>query len=92
MSCPSNRKAVAILFCISLMLCMMNIFPNKASMNENVKAEQMGILNYEAYALLREPAEEPMDPAQISQAGIDMTKGIQQKADPVQFGLPKARI
>ncbi|MEK3905400.1 LTA synthase family protein [Paenibacillus sp. FSL R7-0179] len=91
MSRPSNRKAVAILFCISLMLCMMNIFPNKASMNENVKAEQMGILNYEAYALLREPAEEPMDPAQISQAGIDVTKGIQPVAQPVMFGAAKGK-
>lgn len=91
MSRRSNRKAVAALFCISLVMCMMNIFPNKASMNENVKAEQMGILNYEAYALLGEPEEEQIDPAEISQAGIDKTKGIQTLANPVLYGAAKGK-
>ncbi|KHL96871.1 sulfatase [Paenibacillus sp. IHB B 3415] len=91
MSRPSNRKAVAALFCISLVMCMMNIFPNKASMNENVKAEQMGILNYEAYALLGEPEEEQIDQAEISQAGIDKTKGIQTLANPVLYGAAKGK-
>ncbi|MEK3684360.1 LTA synthase family protein [Paenibacillus sp. FSL R10-2736] len=91
MSRPSNRKAVAALFCVSLVMCMMNIFPNKASMNENVKAEQMGILNYEAYALLGEPEEEQIDQAEISQAGIDKTKGIQTLANPVMYGAAKGK-
>ncbi|AIQ30640.1 MULTISPECIES: LTA synthase family protein [Paenibacillus] len=91
MSRPSNRKAVAALFCVSLVMCMMNIFPNKASMNENVKAEQMGILNYEAYALLGEPEEEPINQAEISQAGIDKTKGIQTLANPVMYGAAKGK-
>ncbi|QUL52738.1 LTA synthase family protein [Paenibacillus tritici] len=92
MSRRSNRKALAVLFCISLVMCMMNIFPNKASMNENVKAEQMGILNYEAYAaLLGQPEEEPMDRAEISQASIDRTKGIQPAHDPVLFGAAKGK-
>lgn len=91
MSRPSNRKVVAVLFCISLVICMMNIFPNKASMNENVKAEQMGILNYEAYALLGEPEEEHIDPAAISQAGIDKIKGIQNTSAPVLYGAAKGK-
>lgn len=91
MSRRSNRKAVAVLFCVSLVMCMMNIFPNKASMNENVKAEQMGILNYEAYALLGEPEEEKIDPAEISQAGIDRTKGIQTIANPLMYGAAKGK-
>lgn len=91
MSRPSNRKAVAALFCVSLVMCLMNIFPNKASMNENVKAEQMGILNYEAYALLGEPEEEQIDQAEISQAGIDKTKGIQSLANPVLYGAAKGK-
>lgn len=91
MSRRSNRKGVAILFCVSLVMCMLNIFPNKASMNENVKAEQMGILNYEAYALLGEPKEEKIDPTEISQAAIDMTKGIKTKANPVLYGAAKGK-
>lgn len=91
MSRRSNRKAVAVLFCISLVMCMLNIFPNKASMNENVKAEQMGILNYEAYALLDTSEEEPIDRSEISQPGIDKTKGIQPVAQPVMFGAAKGK-
>ncbi|WP_054941174.1 LTA synthase family protein [Paenibacillus ihuae] len=83
MSRQSNRKVVAVLFCISLVICMMNIFPNKASMNETVQAEQMGILNYEAYALLADQEEEVIDSAQITQSVIDQTKGIQAQTNPI---------
>ncbi|CAH1055006.1 LTA synthase family protein [Paenibacillus pseudetheri] len=91
MSRKSNRKAVAILFCISIVICAMNIFPNRASMNETVKAEQMGILNYEAYSLLANQEEEQIDVAKITQAAINETKGIQATSNPVQFGAAKGK-
>ncbi|MRN57267.1 sulfatase-like hydrolase/transferase [Paenibacillus sp. LC-T2] len=91
MSGPSNRKVVAALFCISLALCMMNIFPNQASMNENVQAEQMGILNYEAYALLADQEEEQIEFSQITQPLIDQTKGIQAQSNPDLFGAAKGK-
>ncbi|QSF43020.1 LTA synthase family protein [Paenibacillus tianjinensis] len=91
MSRQSNRKVVAVLFCISLVICMMNIFPNKASMNETVQAEQMGILNYEAYALLADQEEEVIDSAQITQSVIDQTKGIQAQNSPILFGAAKGK-
>ncbi|OKP83685.1 sulfatase [Paenibacillus helianthi] len=91
MSRQSNRKAVAALFCISFAICMMNIFPNQASMNENVQAEQMGILNYEAYALLAEHKEEQIELSKITQSAIDETKGIQAPAHPVMFGAAKGK-
>ncbi|WNS44663.1 LTA synthase family protein [Paenibacillus sp. MMS20-IR301] len=87
----SNRKAVAVLFCISLVICMMNIFPNQASMNENVKAEQMGILNYEAYNLIAEEEEEPMDSAEITQSAIDEIKGIHSQTAPLLYGAARGK-
>ncbi|MDQ0192807.1 phosphoglycerol transferase MdoB-like AlkP superfamily enzyme [Paenibacillus wynnii] len=91
MSRPSNRRVVAALFCISLAICMMNIFPNQASMNENVQAEQMGILNYEAYALLADEEEEQIEFSQITQSVIDQTKGIQTQSKPLLYGAAKGK-
>ncbi|WP_042201319.1 LTA synthase family protein [Paenibacillus camerounensis] len=91
MSRRSNRKVVAVLFCISLVICMMNIFPNKASMNETVQAEQMGILNYEAYALLADDKEELIDSSVITQSVIDQTKGITVRSEPILNGAAKGK-
>ncbi|MCL6603174.1 MAG: LTA synthase family protein [Paenibacillus sp.] len=91
MSRPSNRKVVAPLFCISLAICMMNIFPNQASMNETVQAEQMGILNYEAFALLADQEEEQIELSKITQSVIDQTKGIQSQSNPILFGSAKEK-
>ncbi|ASA22421.1 LTA synthase family protein [Paenibacillus donghaensis] len=91
MSRPGNRKLVASLFCISLVICMMNIFPNQASMNETIQAEQMGILNYEAYALLADQEEEQIEFSEITQSVIDQTKGIQSQPEPALFGAAKGK-
>lgn len=91
MSRKSNRKVVAALFCISVMICSLNIFPNRASMNETVKAEQMGILNYEAYALLADQEEEHIEASEITQRVIDQTKGIQPSDQPNLYGAAKGK-
>ncbi|MEK4511389.1 LTA synthase family protein [Paenibacillus sp. FSL K6-2524] len=91
MSRQTNRKVVASLFCISVVICSLNIFPNRASMNETVKAEQMGILNYEAYALIADQEEEPIDVAEITQAVIDQTKGIEPSDQPNLYGAAKGK-
>ncbi|MGF7048081.1 phosphoglycerol transferase MdoB-like AlkP superfamily enzyme [Paenibacillus sp. DS2015] len=91
MSLKANRKAVTALFCISIVLCSFNIFPNRASMNETIKAEQMGILNYEAYSLLAGQAEEPINAYEITQVAIDETKGIQASVNPVLLGSAKGK-
>ncbi|WP_410768566.1 LTA synthase family protein [Fontibacillus sp. BL9] len=91
MSRQSNRKTVAALFCLSIVICSLNIFPNRASMNETVKAEQMGILNYEAYSLLADQEEEPIDSSEITQKAIDETKGVHSPVQPVMFGAAKGK-
>lgn len=91
MSRRSNRKVVAALFCVSFAICVMNIFPNQASMNETIQAEQMGILNYEAYALLAEREEELIELSKINQSVIDQTKGIEAQSNPLLFGAAKGK-
>lgn len=77
-----SKRLVLALFTISIALCLFNILPNRASMNEIVKAEQMGILNYEAYTIFSSKKVAYVDPNEITQAKIDATKKIQQPAAP----------
>lgn len=78
-----NKRLVVALFSISIALCLFNILPNRASMNEIVKAEQMGILNYEAYMIFSNKDVELLDPNHITQAKIDTVKKVEQPAAPV---------
>ncbi len=91
MSRQANRKVVGTLFCISIVLCTLNIFPNRASMNETVKAEQMGILNYEAYSMISHHEDEPIVASEITQTAINETKGIQATFNPILFGAAKGK-
>ncbi|AOZ91154.1 LTA synthase family protein [Paenibacillus crassostreae] len=91
MARKTNRKTITAVFCISVMLCSLNILPNRASMNETVKAEQMGILNYEAYSLIADKEEEPIDAYEITQEIINDTKGIQASVNPVLSGAAKGK-
>jgi len=77
-----SKRLVLALFSISIALCLFNILPNRASMNEIVKAEQMGILNYEAYTIFSNKKVDYLDPNQITQAKINTTKKIQEPAAP----------
>ena len=79
---PLSRVTVSTVFIASLALCLFNILPNRASMNEIVKAEDMGILNYEVYTLFADK-ELPLVPMnEITQATIDKEKGIQEPSTP----------
>lgn len=80
-----SKRLVFALFTVSIALCLFNILPNRASMNEIVKAEQMGILNYEAYMIFSNKTIDFVDPDHITQAKIDETKKIEQPAAPVLF-------
>lgn len=77
-----NKRLVVSLLTVSIAICLFNILPNRASMNEIVKAEQMGILNYEAYMIFSKKEVDYVDPNQITQAKIDSVKKIEQPAAP----------
>jgi len=88
---PASRKIALSLLSVSLILCLFNVLPNRASMNEIVKAEQMGILNYEAYMVLSNKTKELVDPKEITQAKIDSLKGITPVEEPFLFGTAKGK-
>lgn len=73
---PANKKIVACLFCISLLLTSLNIYTNRGSFNEVVKAEQMGIFNYEAYTLFNQKKAELIPFEDITQERINELKGL----------------
>lgn len=82
---------VAGIFALSLTLCVFNIWPNRASMNEIKKAQQMGILNYETYAIFSNKKEELVDKNAITQSKIDQLKGIKPVQNPEYFGAAKGK-
>jgi lipoteichoic acid synthase len=86
-----KRKVVALLFGVSVFLCFFNILPNRASMNDIVKAEQMGILNYEAYTLFARDKSELTPLNQITQASINELKDIDNPSSPVLTGAAKGK-
>nr|WP_251670644.1 LTA synthase family protein [Paenibacillus camelliae] len=83
---PSSRKVALAVLTVSLIVCLFNIVPNRASMNEIVKAEQMGILNYEAYMIFSSKETEYVEPNEISQQKINDIKKIIPVEQPFQFG------
>ncbi|MFD1953330.1 LTA synthase family protein [Paenibacillus thailandensis] len=86
-----RRSVVAALFGISIALCLFNILPNRGSMNEIVKAEQMGILNYEAYTIFKNKDEDLVSSSEITQQKINELKNVQPVESPKLFGAAKGK-
>ena len=88
-----NRPFLFSILSVSVALCLFNIWPNHASMNENKKAESMGILNYELYTLFADSTENEVmiDSSQINQQTINDTKGITEPVAPQYFGTDKGK-
>ncbi|WP_108995207.1 LTA synthase family protein [Paenibacillus agaridevorans] len=91
LSARTSRKTVAAVFTISLFACLFNILPHTESINETVQAEQMGILNYEAFSLLDNDEETPVEKELITQSSIYDLKGITESESPVLFGSAKGK-
>ncbi|MBB6735021.1 LTA synthase family protein [Cohnella zeiphila] len=89
----ANRRMLLGGFVLSLVLCIFNIWPNHASMNENKKAEGMGILNYEVYTIFADSTqqEDLIDKKDITQPAIDQLKGISEPSAPAYFGADKGK-
>jgi len=88
---PSSRKVALALLTVSLIVCLFNIVPNRASMNEIVKAEQMGILNYEAYMIFSNKDQEYVEPEKITQANINKLKNVQPVEQPQLHGSAQGK-
>ncbi|QGQ97900.1 LTA synthase family protein [Paenibacillus psychroresistens] len=86
-----KRRVIAILFGLSALICFFNVLPNRASMNDVVKAEQMGIMNYEIYTLLDREKTELIPFDQITQASIDALKGVTKPSTSIMTGAAKGK-
>ncbi|WP_425495249.1 LTA synthase family protein [Paenibacillus tengchongensis] len=80
-----------VMFAVSLALCLFNILPNKASMNEIKKAQEMGILNYEAYTIFAQDKPEQVDASEITQEVINDLKGTDPDAVSPYAGAAKGK-
>ncbi|MFC5470110.1 LTA synthase family protein [Cohnella suwonensis] len=90
---PISRTALSVMFAVSIALCFFSIWPNRASMNENKQAEEMGILNYEIYTIFADSTEDEAwtEFEDIDQTTIDGLKGVQPVANPQYFGAAKGK-
>lgn len=88
-----NRTALLGIISVSLAICVFNIWPNHASMNENKKAERMGILNYEVYTIFADTTEkkEMIDSEEITQQSVDATKGITEQVSPKYWAAAQGK-
>lgn len=86
-----SRKVYTGVFAASFALCLFNIVPHHASMNEIKQAEEMGILNYEAYTLLSKDEVEPVETSEITQAKINALKGHAEPAVPRLSGAAQGK-
>lgn len=78
---------------LMLAACVFSILPNKASMNEILQAQNMGILNYEVYAAFASSKDASVDVSNVTQADIDKLKGVQAPATgtPAYWGAAKGK-
>ncbi|MFC4103360.1 LTA synthase family protein [Paenibacillus xanthanilyticus] len=90
---PVAKPVLGVMFVLSVVLCIFNVWPNRASMNENKQAEEMGILNYEVYTIFADTTadEEPAPMNEITQARIDELKGASKSLAPAHFGAAKGK-
>ncbi|MFC5649336.1 LTA synthase family protein [Paenibacillus solisilvae] len=90
---PIRKSVLISLFLVSVALCTISIWPNRASMNENKQAREMGILNYEVYTIFADSTEDTpvVDKQKITQPAIDHLKGISVPAEPQYFGADKGK-
>ncbi|WP_440961912.1 LTA synthase family protein [Paenibacillus nitricinens] len=88
-----NRTALLGIISVSLAICVFNVWPNHASMNENKKAESMGILNYEVYTIFADSTEkqEMIDSKEITQQAVDATKGITEPVSPKYWAAAQGK-
>ncbi|GAS84412.1 LTA synthase family protein [Paenibacillus amylolyticus] len=86
----ARRRVASVILILSMILCMLNIYPNRASMSELTQAEQMGILGYEAYTILDRP-DKPVPITHIDQTDIDQLKQTTELPAIVEQGAASGR-
>jgi lipoteichoic acid synthase len=74
---PRARRSAAIGAALSLVLCIIIVYPYRESLNEIKQAQEMGILNYEVHAILSDQNQSLIPIKQVTTTEIARLKGIQ---------------
>ncbi|WP_310735509.1 LTA synthase family protein [Cohnella herbarum] len=86
-----SNVLISAIFLLSLAGCFTNIWIHRDSINELKQAENMGILNYEAYAVFASAMKDVEDPSNITPEAIAELKGEQQPAVPLYWGQAQGK-
>lgn len=86
-----SNVLISIVFVISLLGSVLSVWLHRDSINELKQAENMGILNYEAYAIIASVTDEVEDPSRVTTEAIAKLKGGQASAAPIHWGEAQGR-
>jgi Phosphoglycerol transferase and related proteins, alkaline phosphatase superfamily len=82
---------VSAVFAVSLVGSVATVWTHSDSINELKQAENMGILNYEAYAVIASATQEIEDPSKVTEEAIAALKGTEEPAVPLYWGAAEGK-
>ncbi|MFC4303258.1 LTA synthase family protein [Cohnella boryungensis] len=87
-----SNVLISSVFVVSLLGSTATIWTHSDSINELKQAENMGILNYEAYAVISSATQEVADPSLVTEEAIAKLKGTEdQPAVPLYWGKAQGK-
>jgi lipoteichoic acid synthase len=86
-----SNVLISMIFFLSLAGSVMNVWVQRDSINELKQAENMGILNYEAYAVIASASEEVVDASNVTPEAIAKLKGVQEPVLPMYWGKAQGK-
>jgi lipoteichoic acid synthase len=81
-----SNVLISVMFFLAVVGSVTNTWIHRDSINELKQAENMGIVNYEAYAIIASAAEHVEDPSLVTPEAIAALKGTQNLAAPLYWG------
>ncbi|MFB9273974.1 LTA synthase family protein [Cohnella cellulosilytica] len=82
---------VSVVFAVSLIGSVATVWTHSDSINELKQAENMGILNYEAYAVIASSTQEIEDPSKVTEETIAELKGVREPEVPLYWGAAEGK-
>jgi lipoteichoic acid synthase len=86
-----SNVLISVVFFLSVVGSVTNVWIHRDSINELKQAENMGIVNYEAYAVIASATEEVADPSLVTPEAIAALKGTQDLAAPLYWGKAQGK-
>jgi lipoteichoic acid synthase len=86
-----SNVLISVLFFLSVVGSVTNIWIHRDSINELKQAENMGIVSYEAYAVIASATAHVEDPSLVTPEAIAALKGTQNLAAPLYWGKAQGK-